>query len=552
MKPTPAPRSTPKSDGTATVSALAPLGIPIFRALWIAALISNIGSWMQTVGAQWFMVEHHAPPLLIALVQTATAAPVLLLGIPAGVLGEFLNRRTLLMWVQGFQVAISGTLVALTATGDMTPYLLLSLTLLLGAASAVQLPAYGALANEIVPRAYVPNAASLSSISVNLARAIGPAIAGLLISGLGVAFVFALNVVSFAVFLIILVFWRQYRPEPRLSEPFLDASRAGMRYVANARVVRRIYVRLGLFVLPGSALYALLPLIATDRLRLGSIGYGVLLAGLGVGSIAAAFYIPKFRDAVGPNRAVLISSALFGAGTVGVALSPTIYLTIPILAVVGAAWIGAIASLNGAVQSFLPAWVRTRGLSIYQMVLFGATAVGAALSGSIAGWLGAVLTCLIAGIAVLIVAITQLLWPLLVTDDMRRSAVKLPLADDVVNAEIGDTTETLVSVRFDVADADRDRFLAQMALVELSRRRTGARSWALYDDREHPGILVETFRVGSWQEHLNQHAERLTEYDDDVIRTACDIAQSFEVTHLLRTQTPRPVRPPRPGQTARS
>lgn len=526
---------TPDPQPAERVSALAPLTIPIFRALWIAALISNVGSWMQTVGAQWFMVEQHSPPLLIALVQTATAAPVLLLGIPAGVLGEFLNRRILLMWVQGFQVAISGTLVALTLSGQMSPYLLLALTLLLGAASAVQLPAYGAIANEIVPRRYVPNAAALSSISVNLARAIGPAVAGLLISGLGVAFVFALNVASFAVFLIILIFWRQYQPEPHLAEPFFDATRAGMRYVANARVVRRLYLRLGLFVLPGSALYALLPLVATERLHLNSIGYGVLLAGLGVGSVAAAFYIPRLRDSLGPNRAVLLSSALFGVGTVGVAVSPTVYATIPILAVVGAAWIGAVATLNGAVQSFLPAWVRTRGLSIYQMVLFGATAAGSAISGSVAGWAGSVTTCLIAGVAVLIVTMTQLAWPLLTTEEMRRSSVQLPLSDDVVNADIGVDLETLVTIRFDVDDADRERFIAQMVLVERSRRRTGARAWALYDDREHPGVIVETFRVGSWQEHLNQHHDRLTEYDDDIIRTACDIARTFEVTHLTRT-----------------
>lgn len=524
------------------MSALAPLQIPIFRALWIAALISNIGSWMQTVGAQWFMVEQHAPPLLIALVQTATAAPILLLGIPAGVLGEFLNRRVLLMWVQGWQVVISGALVVLAAMGEMSPYLLLALTLLLGAASAVQLPAYGALANEIVPRAFVPNAAALSAISVNLARAIGPAIAGLLISGLGVSFVFALNVASFAVFLVILIFWRQYRPEPHLSEPFFDATRAGMRYIANARVVKRLYIRLGLFVLPGSALYALLPLIATQRLHLGSIGYGVLLAGLGVGSVAAAFSIPTLRDKFGPNRAVLVSTALFGVGTVAVALSPTIYLTIPLLAVAGAAWIGAIATLNGAVQSFLPAWVRTRGLSIYQMVLFGTTAAGAAISGAVAGWLGANVTCFIAGIAVLLITVSQLIWPLLVTDHMRRNAVQLPLADEVINAEVGSALETLVTIRFDVDGEDRERFLRQMLLVERSRRRTGARAWALYDDREHPGVIVETFRVGSWQEHLNQHAERLTEYDDDVIRTACDIARSFDVTHLTRALLPRQAR----------
>ena len=162
-------------------SALAPLKLAAFRALWIAALVSNIGSWMQTVGAQWFLVESDASPVLIALVQSASAAPILLLGIPAGVLGEFLNRRTLLIWVQAAQVVIGLLLTVLTATGAMTPALLLSLTFLLGAASAVQLPAYQAIVPDIVPRELIRSAASLSSISVNLARAIGPAIAGVII-----------------------------------------------------------------------------------------------------------------------------------------------------------------------------------------------------------------------------------------------------------------------------------------------------------------------------------------------------------------------------------
>jgi len=524
------------------VRTLAPFTVPIFRALWIAALVSNIGGWMQTVGAQWFMVEQNTSPLLIALVQTASAVPVLLLGIPAGVLGELLNRRGLLIWVQSAQVLISAALVALTAGGEMTPYLLLVLTLLLGAASAVQLPAYEAISAEIVPTSMIPNAASLSSISVNLARAIGPAIAGLLLSELGVAFVFALNLASFAVFLAVLIGWRTYRPDPHEPERFLAATRAGVRYVAHSGVVRRIYVRLGLFVVPGSVLYALLPLIATDQLSLDSAGYGVLLAGLGVGSVGAAFLAPVIRDRIGPNRTVLISSALFGVGTLAVALSPAIALTLPVLAVVGAAWIGVVATLNGAVESFLPVWVRARGLSIYQMVLFGSLAVGAALSGGIAIWVGTVPTAATAGLLVIIVAATQLAWPLLSTTEKKRPTAPFPLTKDQ-GAHIDSEAQTLVLVRYDLAAVNRAAFMEQMRVVERSRRRTGARTWALYQDRESPHELVEVFSVGSWQEHLQQHATRPTQYDDETIRAASELAGSVEVHHLIqvdRGRTPRP------------
>jgi MFS family permease len=523
--------ATPDSSGR--VKVLAPLTVPIFRALWIVAFVSNVGSWMQTVGAQWFLVEQHSPPVLVALVQTASAAPVLLLGVPAGVLGELLNRRNLLIWVQAAQVIISAGLIALTVSGDLTPYLLLILTLLLGAASAVQLPAYQALAAEIVPVRMIPNAASLSAISVNLSRAIGPAIAGLLLSGLGVAFVFAMNLASFGVLLLVLVFWRTYRPDAHSPERFVDATRAGLRYVAHAGVVRRIYVRLGLFVLPGGVLYALLPLVASDRLGLDSVGYGVLLAGLGLGSVAAAFFIPWLRDVLGSNRTVLIATLLFGAGTVAVATSTTAALTLPVLAVVGAAWIGVVATLNGDVQSFLPVWVRTRGLSVYQMVLFGSSAAGAAISGAFAGWFGAAPTLAVAGVLVLIAAATQLGWPLLSSSNMQRATVPLPLSDAQA-VDVDAQSATLVLVRYQVPSDRRDAFLTQMQLVEHSRKRTGARAWSLYVDREAPGQLVEVFSVGSWEEHLQQHNTRPTRYDDDTIRGASAIADSVTAHHLLQ------------------
>nr|WP_228507744.1 MFS transporter [Herbiconiux sp. VKM Ac-1786] len=541
---------TAADTATGPVRVLAPFTVPIFRALWIAALVSNIGSWMQTVGAQWFMVEQNSPPLLIALVQTASAAPVLLLGIPAGVLGELLNRRGLLIWVQAAQVLISAGLVALTAAGEMTPYLLLVLTLLLGAASAVQLPAYEAISAEIVPTRMIPNAASLSAISVNLARAIGPAIAGLLLSSLGVAFVFALNLASFAVFLIVLIGWRSYRPDLHQPERFIDATRAGVRYVTHSGVVRRLYVRLGLFVVPGSVLYALLPVLATDQLGLDSAGYGVLLAGLGVGSVAAAFFAPIVRDRFGPNHTVLISSALFGAGTVVVALSPSLALTLPVLAVVGAAWIGVVATLNGVVESFLPVWVRARGLSIYQMVLFGSLAVGAAGSGGVAGWAGTAITTAAAGIIVIVVTASQLLWPLLPTAEKKRPTAPFPLAPDQ-GADIDPQGLTLVLVRYDVPEENRAAFVEQMRLVEHSRRRTGARTWTLYQDRESPGELVEVFGVGSWQEHLQQHSTRPTQYDDETIHTASALASTIDVHHLIQVGRTRIAFPVTSTQIAR-
>ena len=532
--------STTAPPSSAAVSSLAPLKVKLFRALWTASLISSIGGWMQTVGAQWFLVEHHSDAAIVALIQTASAAPFLLLGIPAGVLGEFVNRRRLLIAVQSSLVAIGVVLSVVTWVGGLTPALLLAFTFLLGAGSAIQGPAYQALVPEIVPREVIPSAAALSSIGVNVARSIGPALAGLAIAGLGIPFVFALNALSFAVFLVVLVSWRGYTPPAHRPEPFIEATRAGLRYVWNAGLVRRVLVRLALFIVPASALWALLPLVASAQLGLDSNGYGLLLGAIGIGSVGGAFVIPRARARLGANVTVMIASAVFGAVIVVSAVSTSLPLTLAVLLFGGVGWIAVIASLNSSVQAFLPGWVRSRGLSVYQLVLFGATAAGSAVVGAVAQAVGVVPTSVGAGIVVIAVAATQLLWPLMSTADKERGVVSIPLTDvppvdDVAPMSISDAAETLVQIRYHVEPANRAAFVAQMQLVRRSRRRTGARQWELYDDREAQNVIVEVFSVGSWREHLSQHEERMTGFDQWELDTARGLATGApKVQHLTQ------------------
>lgn len=566
-------RTTAKAPG-----ALAPLAVAIFRWLWIADVVSNIGGWMQTVGAQWFLVEEHASPAIIALVSTAAAAPVLLFGIPAGVLGEFANKRHLLIGVQSAQALVAAGLAVLTAAGAMTPTLLLAFTFALGVASAIQLPAYQAFVPGVVPKPLVGEAASLSSIGVNVARAIGPAVAGVVIASWGIPFVFALNALSFAGLLIVLILFKGYTPPTGDREPFMSATRAGLRYVLHAGVVRRIYLQLLIFIVPANALWALLPVLASSRLGLDSNGYGVLLAALGVGSIAGAFVIPKARAALGTSRLVVVTSAAYGIGIAATALSQTLWITLPVLVLVGLSWIGVIATLNGTVQAFLPGWVRTRGLSVYQLVLFGGTAFGAAIIGALGGVFGTAETMVGAGAVVVLGAALLLAMPFLSTADKSRASSAMPLTDvppiamplpgdDDAGPGSGSATapdaatpaahpldpagSTLVIVRYEVADSDRVAFLDAMRAVEQSRRRTGARTWNVYDDREHPGFLIEAFQVGTWQEHLSQHHTRTTGYDAEVVEAARTLSASPPtVEHLVSVAVPHvhaPKNPTREG-----
>jgi predicted MFS family arabinose efflux permease len=352
-------------------STWAPLRVGIFRALWLAVLVSNIGYWMQTVGAQWLLVNQPHASILVALVQTADMLPDVLLAYVGGLLADTFDRRRLLMVVQGCLVITGLALTILTIAGQMPPALLLTLTFLLGAGSAFSTPAYQAIIPDLVPRDEISSASALGSININLARAVGPAIAGVLIARVGVGAVFALNTATFLIFGLVVAAW--HPPAGRTAqfpERFVSALRAGGRYVRYAPVVRRILVRAALFLVPASALWALLPLVASQRLGLGANGYGLLLGALGVGAIAGAFMLPRLRATLSSNAMLLAASIIYAATLVALVLVPNVVVILVILIPTGVAWIAVLSSMNAAMQLFLPAWVRARGLSVYQMVLY--------------------------------------------------------------------------------------------------------------------------------------------------------------------------------------
>ncbi|MFE1665725.1 MFS transporter [Microbacterium sp. P02] len=518
----------------------APLTVPIFRLVWLASLVSNIGSWMQTVGAQWLLVETNSSALLVALVQTASAAPVLIFAIPSGVIGEFLNRRLVLLYSQAVQLIVVLGLTYLTWIGQTTTLILLASTFALGIISAIQLPAFQALVPDIVPRNMLVDAASLSSIGVNIARAIGPAIAGLVVAQFGVAAVFFLNALSFVVFLGVLLFWKTYKPPVARHEPFVDATRAGTRYVLHSHIVRVILLRLAIFLVPANALWALLPTIAKGSLGLTASGYGLLLAALGAGSIIGAFVLPWARRVAAFNGVILLSSAVFGVGLVVLVLSPTLWVTFPVLVATGLAWIGVVATINGALQAFLPVWVRTRGLSFYQLVFFGCTAAGSAVSGVLAAIWGSEVVVIAAGILCVLGALSLLVSPIPKTTGIGRDIVEVPGVDDEPRADGSDDAAVLVLIRYTVHQDRRAEFLSVITQVKETRLRTGGREWHVYSDADDADVIVEAYSVGSWREHVSQHEGRTTEFDGALISRARAMSAVVPTaTHLLAIQPTR-------------
>jgi MFS family permease len=528
------------NSSSATVSIWAPLRIGVFRALWLAVLVSNVAIWMQTVGAQWLLVSQPHASILVALVQTADYLPDMLFGLVGGVLADMFDRRRLLMAVQGFLVVVGAALAALTFAGQMPPALLLTFTFLIGCGSVLTLPAYQSLVPDLVPRSQLHSAAALSSISINLARAAGPAIAGVVIARAGVGAVFALNTAMYLLFLVVLIAWRSPAGTTRqFPERFMSALRAGGRYVRNAPVVRRVLLRLTLFLVPGSALWALLPLIASQRLAQGADGYGLLLGALGIGAIAGAVILPRIRARLSINALLAASGLVYAAVLAAVVLINNAVVILIVLLPAGVAWLAVISTINAELQLFLPAWVRARGLSVYQMVLFGAQGFGALMWGVIAAPAGIAPTFLIAAAVMVAGVATIRLWPIIDTRGMDRSTVRYwPEPSLVLDAE-PEAGPVVVENSYTVATEKEESFLIAMARVRLSRLRTGATQWGLFRDGETSHRFVELYVVPSLEEHMSQHADRLTGSDRQYEEEAKAFSNPPEETsHLIAVELP--------------
>src|SRR3954464_14059104 len=304
----------------ARTSAWAPLRIPLYRALLIAQFASNIGTWMQTVGAQWLMGDLRHDQLQVALVQTATSLPVFLFGFPAGAIGDVFDRRRVLLVSQAFMLCAAALLAFLTFEDDVTPWVLLGLTFAVGTGRALTAPSWQAIQPQLVGRDLIPQAATLGAASVNVGRAVGPALGGALVAAAGAAWVFGVNAISFLGVLAVLLMWRRERVEKPLGPEHVRAAlHAGTRYVPCSPRMKAILVRSGIFVLFASALWALLPILARSDLELGSGGYGAVWAAVGIRVVLGTALLPRLRARWELDRVVAAAALAFGLTRAGLA-----------------------------------------------------------------------------------------------------------------------------------------------------------------------------------------------------------------------------------------
>jgi MFS family permease len=444
----------------------------------------------------------------------------MLLALPGGVLADTFDRRWLLFTIQVYFFIVGVLLAVLTAVGQMPPALLIAFTFLLGVGTAVQLPTWASTIPEIVPRSELRAASRLDLVSVNVSRAIGPAIAGFVIAHLGGAsVVFALNAASVVFLAIALLAWRRANPELTSRERFVPALRAGARYVWHEPVIRRIMLRATMFVIPAMALWALLPLIASEHLRQGADGFGLLFAALGTGAVLGALVLRR-ATTISTNGILLAGGVLYAATLAGIILIHSFAAALATLVVNGLAWMAITSTLQAEMQLVLPAWVRARGMAIYVVIFMGSQTTGALIWGLVANHFGLRPAVLAAACVVLAAAIAGLIWRLPETGHLDPQPAVYWTDPRVAFDPEPDTGPVLVAVHFTVTAERQSEFLAAMDQLRLSRLRTGATRWELYRDAEHRDRFVEIFRVSSWEEHLRQHEDRLTATDQVVEEAA--------------------------------
>src|SRR6185437_2219600 len=484
-----------------------------FTVIWTATLASNIGGWMYSASSGWLMTTLDADPLLVSLVQVAASLPLFLFALPAGALADILDRRRFLICAEIYIAVVSFVFAVFVSLDLVTPAILLLFVFLIETGAAATSPAWQSVVSQLVPRQDLPSAIALNSVGINISRALGPALGGLLTAILGIAAPFWINAFSNFGTISALAWWQAPRERSHLpAERFMSAMRTGVRYARYNRLLRATLLRAIAFFLFASCYWALLPVVAHSQIRGGARLYGLLLGVIGASAIAGAFALPHLKAKLGPNRVVAAGSAATAVALALFGLSRQPGTAVAGCIIAGASWIAVLANLNVSAQLALPEWVRGRGLAIYVTAFFGAMTLGSALWGQVARMAGAPLAHFLAAAGALLAIPLTWRWKLHSAADVDLSPSSQWPAP-IVSSEIpADAGPALVMIEYRINKANREPFLRALEQLSRERRRDGAYAWGAFEDTAEPGRYVETFLVESWLEHLRQH-ERVTHAD---------------------------------------
>jgi MFS family permease len=509
-----------------------------FTVLWTATVVSNIGGWMYSAASAWLMTTLDPNPVAVSLVQVATSLPTFLFALLAGALADIVDKRRLLIVVESFITVSSTALAALVWLHLVTPGRLLFLTFLVETGAALTAPAWQSIVPQLVPRQDLPEAVAANSVGVNVSRAVGPALGGVITVAWGIAAPFWANAGSNLGSIGGLLWWRAPQTGQRRlpTERLVSALQTGIRYARHSRHLRATLVRAVGFFLFASAYWALLPLVARDRIAAGPTLYGILLGVIGASAIAGAFALPRLKKELGPDRLVA-AGAIGTAGALllfGLARNPATAIAASVLA--GSSWIAVLSSLNVSAQFALPEWVRGRGLAMYMTVFFGVTTLGSAIWGEVASVAGLPAAHFVAAAGALLAIPLTWRWKLQTAQGMDLTP-SMSWPAPIVTGQVGnDQGPVMVTVEYRISPKDREAFLTALERLSHERRRDGAYAWGIFEDIADRSRFLETFFVESWLEHLRQH-ERVTNADrmlqDHIHRL---IQGTPKITHLIAAE----------------
>ncbi len=544
------------APGSATVSPIpsgfGPLRIPLFRDRWISSTISSLGTWMQDTAGTWLMTSLTTSPLLIALMQTAASLPVLFLGLLAGATADIFDRRRLLIFWQVWMLGSVAILAVLTFLGHVSPWALLGFTFMLNIGSAMNNPAWQAIIPELVPRALIPDTVSLNSASNNLARALGPALGGLMVAAFkrtdtGTAYVFLLNALSFAGVIWVLVNWKRTPlfKSALPSERIAGSIRSGLRYVRYAPDLRASLIRAFTFTFFVSAIWSLLAVVAARDLHQGAFGYGILNGALGFGALVAATQLPRIRRHVPADR-LIASATLYNVFTLVIlAFVHRPAIIIATLIVAGFAWTSTMATLNTSVQLSVPAWVQARALGTYLMTFQGGLALGSITWGFVAEHASTpkALAASAAGLLLTLPYVHR--YKILQGAPPDHTPYQWKRPAPAPNSLLGEPDETAltegpvrVSVEYIVPIEHYAEFTHAIHLLRGVRLRDGAIRWGIFRDAIDPTRLNETFLMESWLDYLRSR-ERVTLADREIQDRVYALHRDPESVDGVTSQSPR-------------
>ena len=512
--PEPSHHAALPPSATSSASAWSPLRIPLFRNLLIADLVSDIGTFMQTVGAAWLMTMLTSSPIYIALIQTASALPFFLLALPAGSIGDIVDRRKLILFTETWMLAAALVLAVVTFSGAMTPWLLLLLTLALSLGDAIESPTWRAIFPELVKKSELTPALALNGIEFNLARATGPGLAGLIVAAFGVATAFLVDAVSFLGVIFVIFKWKRPVRKSRLpAERLGEASVAAIRYVRYSPGIRTLLMRSGSVIFFASSFWALLPAVAKE-LTSSPLGYGFLLAFFGTGAVLGAIVLQRARARHSTERILSAATLVFGAILVSTATLHHLVVLCALMLFGGASWTVFMSMFNTMIQELAPEWVRARVMAAYLFVFQGSVVVGSTLWGLLAERSNPRLALLVSGIGIGALVLLQfpLRLPNLAVDLSAWNHWGDPRKFEEFAPTLG---PVLVTVRYVIDPEKAPGFLDEMYRYQRIRRRDGASRWGIFYDTEHPNVYLETFMVDSWAEHERQH-DRFTVADHEI------------------------------------